>query len=277
MQLAVLLTCHNRKETTLNCLEKLFQQELPRVVALGVYLVDDGSTDGTGDAVKKNYPSVNVIQGDGSLYWNQGMRLAWKTAVEADDWDGYLWLNDDVELYDRALLRMINSFERLKKTIGELLILVGSCHDPLSKKATYGGKDLLHGKLIDEVNTSQSCQTMNGNFVFVPSRVYDLVGNLSNRYQHAYGDYDYGYRAKSMGAEIQTIPGWIGSCAGHGEGTWSDARVELRKRWRVFHSPNGLHPYDFFRYKQSRAGFFVAILYCLNAYRRMIFGLANKP
>ena len=48
--IAVLITSFNRKNSTLKCLGKLFSQNLKEYY-LGVYLVDDGSTDGTFKAV----------------------------------------------------------------------------------------------------------------------------------------------------------------------------------------------------------------------------------
>ena len=78
--IAALITCHNRKSKTIACLERLFQQALPLGVLLKVYLVDDGSTDGTAEAVREKFPSVSVISADGSLFWCRGMRLAWKHA-----------------------------------------------------------------------------------------------------------------------------------------------------------------------------------------------------
>lgn len=79
--IAVLLTCHNRREKTLSCLQSLFGATMPEGYKTEVFLVDDGSTDGTGEAVEKCFPQVTVIQGDGNLYWNKGMNLAWKNAV----------------------------------------------------------------------------------------------------------------------------------------------------------------------------------------------------
>ncbi len=63
--IAVLLTCHNRRAETLRCLEALLAQDAG--ASLRVFLVDDGSTDGTGEAVRVSFPQVNVVQGDGSL------------------------------------------------------------------------------------------------------------------------------------------------------------------------------------------------------------------
>jgi GT2 family glycosyltransferase len=103
-KIAVLLTCHNRKEKTLQCLDALYaQQGLEEYFTIEVYLVDDASTDGTAAAITASFPNVHIIQGDGNLYWNRGMHLAWNTASKARDFDYYLWLNDDTFLEKNAL------------------------------------------------------------------------------------------------------------------------------------------------------------------------------
>ena len=52
-KIATLLTCHNRKEKTLKCLNSITAQHIPKQVGkIDVFLVDDGSTDGTSEAVK---------------------------------------------------------------------------------------------------------------------------------------------------------------------------------------------------------------------------------
>ena len=82
MKIAVLITCHNRKAKTVACLHALFANDLPKDYSLEIFLVDDGSTDGTEQAVRGRYPKVNIIKGDGNLYWNGGMRVAFADAIE---------------------------------------------------------------------------------------------------------------------------------------------------------------------------------------------------
>jgi len=53
--IAVLITCHNRVRKTLRCLNALFEAEKGNCT-INVYLVDDGSTDGTALSIKENYP-----------------------------------------------------------------------------------------------------------------------------------------------------------------------------------------------------------------------------
>ncbi len=71
-KIAALLTCFNRKQKTLVCLEALFNQVLPADVDISAYLVDDASTDGTSDVVRQTYPQVKIFSGDGNLFWNGG-------------------------------------------------------------------------------------------------------------------------------------------------------------------------------------------------------------
>ena len=81
IEIAVLMTVHNRKSTTLNCLEHLYANNLEGY-QYQVYLVDDASTDGTADAVQKMFPKVKIIHGNGELYWNRGMIKAWEEAAK---------------------------------------------------------------------------------------------------------------------------------------------------------------------------------------------------
>src|SRR5262249_54422292 len=105
---AVLITCFNRRETTLACLRALEELQTPAGFALRVVLTDDGSSDGTGDAVRREFPKVQVVEGDGNLYWVGGTQAAWDAARPADF---YLWLNDDVRLLPDAITKLIETHE----------------------------------------------------------------------------------------------------------------------------------------------------------------------
>ena len=60
--IAILITCHNRKEKTIQCLEALFfQNGLGEQFNIEVFLVDDGCTDGTPEAISQNFQLVNNI------------------------------------------------------------------------------------------------------------------------------------------------------------------------------------------------------------------------
>lgn len=129
ISIAVLMTCHNRKLKTLATLESLFKQKLTSEIALNAYLVDDGSTDGTAAAVQQTYPQVKIFSGDGNLFWNGGMRVAFSEAMK-DDPDYYLWLNDDTRLDPEALNVLLTTSSELMKKGEKRAIVAGSTRDP---------------------------------------------------------------------------------------------------------------------------------------------------
>ena len=204
---AALITCHNRKAQTLACLERLLGQELSQDAVLKVHLVDDGSTDGTADAVRQRYPSVSIIPADGSLFWCTGMRLAWEHAAKANP-EFYLWLNDDTLLRPGTVGTLI----RVAQEAGNpACIVVGSCCDVYSGARTYGGQRQL-GKhpaklspIEPDAETAKPCDTFNGNCVLVTRTAYRALGIMRD-FQHATADTDYGLRARRLGVPVMSRP-----------------------------------------------------------------------
>ena len=83
INISVLITCHNRKKKTLHILNCLKKQKINKNIKIIIYLVDDGSTDGTANSVKKLYPEIILIKGNGNLFWGGASNLAWKKAVNS--------------------------------------------------------------------------------------------------------------------------------------------------------------------------------------------------
>ncbi|MFW5887848.1 MAG: glycosyltransferase family 2 protein [Bacteriovoracia bacterium] len=219
-RIAVLMTCFNRKLKTLECLKALFDSKIPEEYSLEVYLVDDGSTDGTSEAIESNYPQVFLIKGNGALFWNKGMHLAFKTAA-VKDYDFYVWLNDDTQLYKDALQKALETWKNRSKAVKhEKNIIVGTTCDPEKQTiATYGGvkrKKGLHPlryEFLGESDEIQSADTFNGNIVLIPKSVHLEIGNLDPRFSHGIGDFDYGLRAKKKECNIFVAPGFLGKCS----------------------------------------------------------------
>jgi GT2 family glycosyltransferase len=188
--IAVLITCHNRKEKTLSCLQALFnQKDLGKEFILDVFLVDDGSTDGTSELITTQFPEVNIIQGTGNLYWNRGMHLAWQTAADTKDFDYYLWLNDDTFLVE-------NAFEVLLKEKFPHAIVCGSTKSKVNNIATYGVYVTKPKTLLIPNGKFKEGDYCNGNCVLIPRSIFNKIGNLDPFFQHALGDFDYSLRAR---------------------------------------------------------------------------------
>ncbi|WP_415314525.1 glycosyltransferase family 2 protein [Candidatus Pelagibacter sp. Uisw_137] len=214
INMAVLITCHNRIQKTQTCLKSLFNQKKIENINLKVFLVDDGSKDGTKEYVKNYFPQVNLIIGSGNLYWGGGMFLAWETALRDNIEYGYfLWINDDTFLYDEAIYTLLETQTEHSN------IICGSICDPITKKRTYGGaineKKIFrpfYYKVVDVNGSPQEIDTINGNAVLIPYKAYDKIGKFDKKLFHAGGDLDYSLRARKKNIRVLLTPTHIGTC-----------------------------------------------------------------
>jgi len=265
--IAVLITCHNRKEKTLSCIQALFDQKgLGEEFTIEVFLVDDASTDGTSEALRIQYPEVNIIYGNGNLYWNSGMHLAWKTAYTVKDFDYYLWLNDDVVFFKYA-------FSILLKQVYPNSIICGNTQSEISKVVTYGGQSQKLKKLIVPNGNYQHCDYFVGNCIMIPRIVFKRLGNLDPFYQHAFGDIDYSLRALKSGIEMLVAPEFIGTCERNsGAQIWYSSSYKLKDRFKYLYSPLCyFHPVQFFYFDKKHKGLFIACYHYLTVHLKCVF------
>ena len=252
-KIAVLMTCHNRKIKTLDCLNFFYKANIPKNCEFVFFLVDDGSKDGTSIEVKKSFPLVKLIEGNGNLFWNQGMRLAWKTAIEFDEYNLFLLLNDDVILDIDSLEVLFSTYQESLLKFNSETVVVSACRNSENSDVfSYGGRD--DNGVLKPNGTLQECKYMNGNLVLIPRAVYSKIGGLSDKYTHGMGDYDYGLRVLENKFKLITTKKYIATCPlNEGIPTWCNPSVSLILRWKSFNSPLGLNIRE---YKVFRKRFF---------------------
>lgn len=252
-QVVAVLACHDRREATLAALAALAGQT-GHGADLRVVLVDDGSSDGTAAAVRARFPDTTIERGDGSLWWNGGMRHGMAVARREHDPDHLLWLNDDTVLDPDALGRLLATRDGLPGPA----IVVGTTRDPDTGELTYGGvrrpdrrRPMSFELVPPDPDRARPAETMNGNVVLVPRPVFEIVGELDPVFTHAMGDYDYGLRARAADFEVVVAPGTFGTCARNPD-PWATGDVE--ETWRRLRGPRGLPPAEWREFTRRWAG-----------------------
>lgn len=264
--IAILLTVFNRKEKTIQCLHNIKAQQLPTDIQTNIYIVDGGSTDGTVETVKKNFPEVHIKTANG-LFWNRGMIEAWKMA--GNSYDYYLWLNDDTFIHKDCISTLLYvSTQKRDKAI-----IMGSTTDTQGNGIlTYGGRNET-GKVAQSSDDSPvPVVMMNGNIVLVPQAVYRQLGTLDPYFTHARGDFDYGLRARKAGIAMWQAGHPLGECDLHERiDAWCDPEIPLGKRWKLMHRPNGMPPKEIFYLERRHYGLGIALFHYCTIHARCLF------
>lgn len=213
MPLHVLIACHNRVDLTLQAITA-FAGAATAVGANADFTVfDDGSSDGTAEALAALDLQVTRIAGDGSAFWSRGMAEAESHVLRAHDDAGYVvWLNDDVDLDGDFLEVALSAAKEFPSAV-----LVGAMRDPATGQLTYSGKRRgglhpLNYVPVKPNGTLQAVETFEGNLVFVPMKIARALGGIDGLLSHAGADYDYGFRLRDRGFELLLLPRTVGSC-----------------------------------------------------------------
>ena len=257
-KVAVLITSYNRKETTAKCLDSLFNCKKNHGFLLKIFLVDDKCPDQTGKHVKFLFPKVNVIYGSGDLYWNRGMILAWNEALRNDDFDFFIWLNDDTFLFKNAIKMLFDSYYK----VNEDCIVVASTKDPKDGDFSYGGRDSNGNPIIPNGDLQES-KIINGNLVLVSKKTVDKIGILSKKFSHSLGDIDYGLRAYEKGIRSYILPDYAGYCLKNNNIDWNNPKKSLFYRLAQIGKPNSIvlkeHYYFHKRHVNQLSAFMILI------------------
>lgn len=130
MTLSVIIISYNTKKYILDCLESIFKF-LPRSkMNFEVIVIDNNSSDGSSEAIKKRFPQVKLIESKENL----GFGKANNVAAGLASGKYLLFLNSDTLLSDDSFKKAIEYFEKNKKTgvIGPKIMLPDGSVQPAS-------------------------------------------------------------------------------------------------------------------------------------------------
>jgi GT2 family glycosyltransferase len=109
MKFAVVIVTWNSRDCVEECLNSLSRETSG--LAHEIFLVDNGSTDGTSEKVASAFPRVTLIRNDRNLGFSAANNVALRKILEAGTAEFVLLLNPDVIVRDRAVERLAAALE----------------------------------------------------------------------------------------------------------------------------------------------------------------------
>lgn len=226
MNIAILLTCHNRKAKTIKCIKSLLKSidaynEKSHNFSYSIFLTDDACTDDTSKAVKElcDGKEIHIITGDGNLFWAGGMRMAWQESLRyRKNWDFFLLLNDDCILRPYAIEELMITHNYCVKQYGKAGIYSGiTCAIGQPEVITYSGdvfKSGAKGKWyrLGPSEKPQMVDQCNANILLVSKEVVEKIGIFHDGYKHGAADLDYCMQTRKAGFPAVITARIAGEC-----------------------------------------------------------------
>lgn len=200
----------NRREITLACLRSLFASNLDGV-DLQAIVVDDGSSDGTADAIRAEFPQVEIITGDGNLWYSEGVNVGVRSALSSDP-DFILIYNDD-SLFPPATLRQLldTALNYPTSIVGATLVEWDNkrvvFQTGIYWQTSYGGWHPRAGQTIDDLPDGPfPAETLAGNCILLPAEAFRDAGLMKSDKLPNFGDAELMARMRRRGWRVLIDP-----------------------------------------------------------------------
>jgi GT2 family glycosyltransferase len=200
----------NRLDETLRCLRSIERSDTTGI-SLHTIIVDDGSTDGSGDVVSREYPNVEVVSTTGDLWYTAGANLGIQTALEHSP-DYVLLINNDQVFDEQCIRRLVECAERHPNSvIGGLLLNRERPHQVFQVSPRWetlkGGFRHWYKQTVWTVPCEPwRVELIVGNCVLIPVEAIRALGVMDARRLPQYGDAEYTPRLRRAGWQLLVEP-----------------------------------------------------------------------
>lgn len=223
-QIAIVIINWNGKKDTLNCLASL-NKLVTSGFTKSVIVVDNGSSDGVVEEIRKNFPDVHIIETKENLGFTGGNNFGMSYALQSGH--NYIWLlNNDTIVDAHALISLIKVFDDPRVGIAgsKIYFAPGREYHKDQYKTSERGHILWYAggiidwdniyarhRGVDEVDRGQYDKTEETAFVtgcsmMIKKEVMQKVGMFDNRYYLYLEDVDLCLRAKRNHYKTVYVP-----------------------------------------------------------------------
>jgi N-acetylglucosaminyl-diphospho-decaprenol L-rhamnosyltransferase len=203
MRPAIYIPTHNGRERLERALRSLEAQSRPA----DVVVVDNGSTDGTADLVRGEFPEVALLE----LGRNLGFGPALNRAVAELPGDPVILLNDDAEAEPRFVEALLETAAEGAECIAGVLVqeaapgLIDSAGVVVD--ATLMGFDYLHGEPLEAAEGAADPLGPTGGAALYRLDAFRAAAGFDERIFLYYEDLDLALRLRAAGARCHLAPG----------------------------------------------------------------------
>lgn len=210
IRVEIVAPVHNRKALTLLCLQSLLRIN-SNGLDVGIVIVDDGSTDGTSDAIREQFPDVDIVNGDGELWFTEGTNVGVRRALERDP--KYILLMNDDQVFDEDfLVTLVETAERNPRSVvGSLLLLWDMPHKVFQIapvwSTRHGGWRHWQSQTVWTVPEKPwKVDLIVGNCLLVPAEAMRECGLMNSKRYPNFGDAEYTPRLRKAGWKLIVDP-----------------------------------------------------------------------
>jgi GT2 family glycosyltransferase len=210
IKVGIVFPVHNRRELTLQCLRSLAKIDCEGL-DVHIVVVDDGSTDGTSEAIGKDFPDVELIRGDGNLWFTEGTNVGVRAALKREP-DYILMMNDDQVFDSKFLKYMVETAEKFPRSVvGSLLLLWDTPHklfqvSPMWETLSGGWRHWQNQTVWTIPKNPWEVGLIVGNCVLVPAQAIKENGLMNAVKYPNFGDAEYTPRLRKKGWRLLVDP-----------------------------------------------------------------------
>lgn len=209
-RVAIVTPVHNRKALTLGCLRSIDALDRDGL-DVSVVVVDDGSTDGTAEAIAAEHPEVEVVRGDGTLWFTEGTNVGVRQALTRHP-DFVLMINDDQVFEPQSLRVLIETARTYPRSVVGPLLVLWDTPDHLFQTAPVwdtwrGGWRHWYQQTARTVPDGPwTVDLIVGNCVLVPAAAFEECGLMDARRFPNFGDAEFTPRLRKAGWRLIIDP-----------------------------------------------------------------------